>query len=1092
MAEVLVIKPKGLQTYGNHLSESVAGALLTAQNVVIDRESILQSRRGYKIYGSAIGSDSTSTAHQLLNYKGRILRHYGTSTGQYLEVDTNGTGTFAPFKITTLTGDTHSSTTIDDISSTAGLSVGMYVSGSGIPANTTISSITSNVAIVISASASTSVNDNTLTFTYDVAETESGLRLKGIEQNGNFYFTTSKGIKKISVSSVSDLSAASISKAGGVKALDVQASIHNSTGFLSASSVTAYRIVWGIKDQNSNLTLGTPSAREVVRNTNTSTSKTVDLRITIPKGITTSYFYQIYRTATFSDTSGDQDPGDEVAQVYENNPTSSQINTGYFTVNDATPDSFRGANLYTNADSGEGILQSNDVPPLAKDITSFKEYTFYANTSTRQALDISLLSVSALVSGTSTLLVKDGTTTNTYTFKSQTMTCDTHTSTTVDNITSTANLTPGFFITETVPGTNFATGTFIVRIIGANSIEISQAALASNSGVNLISGYENISSKYIAISQAPTASQQVDESARSLVRVINNSADSLVSAFYLSGPDDVPGQILLEAKDLNQVAFYLNVNAAGSTGVEFSPNLPISGTTVISDNEVCPNRLYYSKFQQPEAVPILNYIDIGPKDKEIIRVLGLRDNLFVLKEEGIYRLSGLTAPFTVYPFDFSTIIKAADSAVVLNNLIYVFTNQGITTVSDTGVAIISRSIEDLVIPLLTPSYTTFSTSTFALSYESDRSYYLFTVSAVADTYATQCFRYNTFTQTWTILDLEKRCGIVNNSDDLLYLGATDTNYIEQERKSFDRTDFADREQSLTTSVIVDETLTISDLTNVSVGDVVTQTQYLTLGKYNRLLSKLDRDTILTYGSYVTNYTAVAGDNLSNELDTLIAKIRDDAGRQAAAGKTADASYTALIGAGSSTFTLLQTNFNSLITLLNADAGVGLSNYSSSSGTTTFEFPIISLTSNLSTIETDYSYPIIVGAITVYNHIPVSLQFAPQSFGDASLLKQVTEGTFLFEDISFTEATISYSSDLVPELNDITITGNGPGIYGSGVYGQFIYGGNGSGIPFHTYIPRSCQYSRYLNVSFSHSFAREIFYLYGVSISFRPISTRAYR
>src|SRR6202012_1967859 len=84
-------------------------------------------------------------------------------------------------------------------------------------------------------------------------------------------------------------------------------------------------------------------------------------------------------------------------------------------------------------------------------------------------------------------------------------------------------------------------------------------------------------------------------------------------------------------------------------------------------------------------------------------------------------------------------------------------------------------------------------STFGVSYESDRSYYLWTVTNTSDTFATQLFHYNTFTQSWTQSDQSKRCGLVNYQDDRMYLGATDVNFIEQERKNFDRSDFADRE-----------------------------------------------------------------------------------------------------------------------------------------------------------------------------------------------------------------------------------------------------------------------------------------------------------
>lgn len=70
--------------------------------------------------------------------------------------------TFLAYPVTK-TGDTHSNTTIDNIASTTGLQVGMAITGSGIPASTTIASIVSGTSITISNAATTSVPGNTLT-----------------------------------------------------------------------------------------------------------------------------------------------------------------------------------------------------------------------------------------------------------------------------------------------------------------------------------------------------------------------------------------------------------------------------------------------------------------------------------------------------------------------------------------------------------------------------------------------------------------------------------------------------------------------------------------------------------------------------------------------------------------------------------------------------------------------------------------------------------------------------------------------------------------------------------------------------------------
>ncbi len=1170
MSQSVMLKPTGIYTFQNHISGTPQGGLLVASNIVINRDSIAESRRGYAIYGNAMGSVSTNTAHQLLNYKNRLIRHWGTGAGQYLDYD-NGSGTFTSFA-TSLSSTTHTSTTVDGLTSTAGLSAGMFVSGANIVAGTTISSITSNTAIVISVAA-TSSTTLTLSYTYSIQEVSTGTRIKSVEQNGNLYFTTSAGIQKVSALTASTLSSSPITKSGGIKALDLTGAIHNTRGFLSATSCVAYRVVWGIKDSNNNLILGTPSSRIIVRNP-TGSSMTVDLTITIPKSVTTAYFYQIYRTPVITDA-GTTDPGDEEQLAYEANPVAANLTAGYITVNDITPDSFLGAFLYTNENSGVGILQANDIPPLAYDICSFKGYTFYANTSTLQNIDVALLSIANFVSGTSTLTVSDGTTTNTYTFKTQTLACHTHTNTTVDNIVDTSVLMAG----QSISGADFVAGTYIVSIDSATAITISVAATASNT-TTLVAGLESVSSKYIAISQFPTPAQQVNETAQSLGRVINRQAGEIVYNYYISGTTDVPGQMLFEARGLSQAAFYLTVNAAASTGVEFNPALTTVATTpTTSTNEMSPNRIYYSKYQQPEAVPIVNYIDIGPKDKAIIRILALRDDLFILKEEGVYRLSGLTSPFTVYPFDFSTSVAAADSAVVLNNLIYMVTNQGVATVSSTGVAIISRPIEDQIVKLVSSQYTNFSTATFGVSYESDRAYYLFTVSATTDTYATQCFRFNTFTNSWTLLNLAKRSGIVNNANDKLYLAPTDTNYLEQERKSFDRTDYADREVALTlsTGAVNGTVITVPALTNISADDVVVQTQYLTLSQYNRLLTKLDNDAYLSPHNYVSTETGAAGLNLSNQLDLLIAKIRDDAGRAAVTGAvnganqtvtitnatpavftnatnttgyyngmpilftttgalpsgltastiyyvsnlgtdgakkfrvsatsggseiatgsagsgthTAKPAYTAIVGAGAASFSALQTAFNLLIGILNNDLGLAFKNYSTSSSTVDFEFHIVSTDTATVTITAPYSYDLIAGPITVYNHIATDLQFVPQSMGDVSMTKHVSEGTFIFESSAFTEADISYSTDLSANFEGDTIYGTGNGIFGNTPFGEGLFGGNGSSIPFRTYLPKNKQRARYVNCRFQHNIAREIFSLYGISLTFNPMSQRGWR
>src|SRR5690348_16751616 len=68
----------------------------------------------------------------------------------------------------TPTGNTHSNTTVDNVSSMSGVAVGMAVSGSGIAAGTVVASITNSSVLILSQAAGSSLTGTTLTIAGDV------------------------------------------------------------------------------------------------------------------------------------------------------------------------------------------------------------------------------------------------------------------------------------------------------------------------------------------------------------------------------------------------------------------------------------------------------------------------------------------------------------------------------------------------------------------------------------------------------------------------------------------------------------------------------------------------------------------------------------------------------------------------------------------------------------------------------------------------------------------------------------------------------------------------------------------------------------
>ena len=87
--ETLSLKPKGLYTYPNPLSEVPQGALSQALNVILSRPSVLEQRRGIGAFGTVLTGNTT----QLYNYQNRIIINNGTS----LLRDSDGAGTWVAY-----------------------------------------------------------------------------------------------------------------------------------------------------------------------------------------------------------------------------------------------------------------------------------------------------------------------------------------------------------------------------------------------------------------------------------------------------------------------------------------------------------------------------------------------------------------------------------------------------------------------------------------------------------------------------------------------------------------------------------------------------------------------------------------------------------------------------------------------------------------------------------------------------------------------------------------------------------------------------------------------------------------------------------
>lgn len=510
--------------------------------------------------------------------------------------------------------------------------------------------------------------------------------------------------------------------------------------------------------------------------------------------------------------------------------------------------------------------------------------------------------------------------------------------------------------TSTTPGLFLLEGTFFTDLkyyLSSNSKEIGQ------------SFYPDIS----PVKENGTTIDGSDGSSEVLLTITGHNlqnGDSIIISNSNSTPN-IDGVYFIQYIDENTIKINLNTTPISFIDGDIFYYSKVEDTES-SDNYTKKNRIYWSKYEQPEAVDSSltgNFLPVGSEDKEILRIVPLKDSLFIFKEDGLFRLSAEYEPFIVSLFDSSCILLAPDSIGINKNMIFCWTTQGIAVVSESGVSIISTPIDTEIFKLQSNNYTNFKSATFGVGYESDNSYIVWTVSKQSDTQATQAFRFCTVTNTWTKYTKSNTCGILNPVDDTLYLGAADSSYIEQERKTFSREDYCDYEynQVLTNNSYFDIVLKLSTVSYISSGDVITQVQPFSIYDFNSLLKKLDLDPGLD-NNYSESLSLIAGDSIRDGLVSLAGKLDIDTSN----------GYTNLIESKSGSFDKTNVSLGEQIIInspghgLTAGRIINISKSGTISGIEEGNYTVISVDEDNFSIDVELKVPLVQDVGAVYNWI----------------------------------------------------------------------------------------------------------------------------
>ena len=280
--------------------------------------------------------------------------------------------------------------------------------------------------------------------------------------------------------------------------------------------------------------------------------------------------------------------------------------------------------------------------------------------------------------------------------------------------------------------------------------------------------------EFTVVTGAGTVEWNIEATTRNLVACIQrNSADWGGSAYHVSLNTSEPGLFFLEVHRGSDLSLSASTSASPSA-VYFDE----------VDNRVRPNRLFFSKPSRGDAVPPVNFIDVGSEMTEVLRISPFRDRLLVWTTMGLYQVTGTTfADFAVSAFDLTTKLVARESVAALDDRLYGLCSSGVVEVSEGGATVVSLPIDNFFQPKMadTVELLRFRLLAFGLGDDVNHEYRLYMDTQTGGPGCETWLTFDTQTRAWSSGFFNyttagrydaRNCGVVMN-DGRVVLGAED-------------------------------------------------------------------------------------------------------------------------------------------------------------------------------------------------------------------------------------------------------------------------------------------------------------------------------
>lgn len=820
---------KGLVTSPNHLGAASEGALVVADNVTIRYPDVLEPRKGQQVVEGVVDAALEIRATWYTGF-GYIVEAEGHTftTGQTVVVNTEDLENPVEIVITNETFNQFTVVTASPWPLDTSLPNGAisYYIFTYLP-TATVTLPVSQVAFFDGGTLLHSADEEKLKFVGEDALTGSytaadpDFRLKTAVIGGSLYAATNQGVIAV------DAATTTVPRVAGIKepTLPIGIAVPDGSpgptipGFLPDGKSVAYRVLYGYKDSDGIINLGPASARVVVENTSggrASVVLTVSL-LTAPTNVNGNLlpglFLRAYRSPIADATATPLDIlnlATEVAVDTENLTTTDTVEV----VDVAAPEFVLAqAALYSNAEQGE---QPNTPPPFAyADLATWNDRLWYANTRLPDTLSAQLIGVEG---GGSPDLPATG--------------LRIGDSIVIDPV------GPGFATFTASTSTDFVNRTFELISSGnpAENITATLKNLAEcvNAQKALITGFDfnivayvtggpfaesdadfssNIVFKRNGISEAADPNFTVNyDVLRRPITISGTSGNYTVTStgpHYLLEGDRV--QLIGTSAPVIEVVVEAPVTATSFHSSSTEPTFVahyfvrrLYGETVwnpdllpgqSSDNDHQVNQLYYSKVQAPEAVPLLNYLNVGRTGNAIRRIVPQRDRLLVFKDEGTYAVYG-DYPFSVSLVDDTVQILAPDSVMAVGSTVFALMDDGVVAITEGSIQPVSDPIDFTLMPYLSEDGRAVTTTgAFGVAYESQKLYALFfpALTGYGSEYAAKAYVLGLRSQpmawtTWTF-STPMTCGRVDPVTDAGYYGKAETPWLVRDRNTSTTLDY---------------------------------------------------------------------------------------------------------------------------------------------------------------------------------------------------------------------------------------------------------------------------------------------------------------